>query len=85
MNAKPHVTLYTKPGCHLCEEAKREMLAAGIEGEYSFEEVNIEQDSEAYERYKFEIPVITVNGHKAFKYRLTADEFKRRIRRQAVE
>ena len=57
------------------------MLAAGIEDEYTFEEVNIEEDEDSYERYKFEIPVITVDGHKAFKYRLTADEFRRRIRR----
>jgi glutaredoxin len=82
MSRKPHVILYTKPGCHLCEEAKREMLRAGITDEYSFEEINIEEDSEGYERYKFEIPVVTVNGHKAFKYRLTADDFKRRITRE---
>jgi glutaredoxin len=81
MRAKPHVTLYTKPGCHLCEEAKAEMLAAGIADEYTFAEVNIEEDREAYELYRFEIPVITVDGHKAFKYRLTAEEFRRRIRR----
>jgi glutaredoxin len=81
MSAKPHVTLYTKPGCHLCEEAKQEMLSAGIAAEYTFEEVNIEGDEELYERYKFEIPVVIIDGHKAFKYRLTAEEFKRRIRR----
>ena len=82
MTTKPHVTLYTKPGCHLCEEAKQEMLAAGIADEYSFEEVNIERDKEAYDRYRFEIPVIAIDGRKAFKYRLTAAEFKQRIRRQ---
>lgn len=82
MNAKPHVTLYTKPGCHLCEEAKREMEAAGIPEEYTFEEVNIEEDPESFERYRFEIPVIHINGHKAFKYRLTAREFRDRIRRR---
>lgn len=57
------------------------MLAAGIADEYTFEEINIEDEVEAYERYRFEIPVITVDGHKAFKYRLTAEEFRRRIRR----
>jgi glutaredoxin len=82
MDRKPHVTFYTKPGCHLCEEAKREIQAAGIEDEYTFEEVDIEQDAEAYERYKFEIPVITVDGHKAFKYRLTAGDFRRRLLRR---
>ncbi|MBD0370675.1 MAG: glutaredoxin family protein [Pyrinomonadaceae bacterium] len=81
MSAKPHVTLYTKPGCHLCEEAKQEMMRAEIADEYTFEEVNIEEDAAVYERYRFEIPVITVDGHKAFKHRLTAEEFKRRIRR----
>jgi glutaredoxin len=81
MNKKPHVIFYTKPGCHLCEEAKREIRAAGIEDEYSFEEVNIEEDAESYERYKFEIPVVLIDGHKAFKYRLNAEEFKQRIRR----
>jgi glutaredoxin len=81
MDRKPHVIFYTKPGCHLCEEARLEIQAAGIEDEYTFEEVNIEHDAEAYERYKFEIPVITVDGHKAFKYRLTAEDFRRRLLR----
>jgi glutaredoxin len=84
MPTKPHVKLYTKPGCHLCDEAKQEMLAAGITDEYTFEEVNIERDGEAYERYKFEIPVITINGIKAFKYRLTREEFRRRVRRSST-
>ncbi|HKS30480.1 MAG TPA: glutaredoxin family protein [Pyrinomonadaceae bacterium] len=82
MSEKPHVKLYTKPGCHLCEEARGEMLAARIEDEYTFEEVNIEDDAEAYERYRFEIPVVTVDGRKAFKYRLTAEDFRRRVLRR---
>lgn len=82
MTTKPHVTLYTKPGCHLCDEAKAEMLAAEVEDEYTFEEINIEQDREAHERYKFEIPVVFIDGHKAFKYRLSAAEFRRRIRQR---
>ncbi len=78
---KAHVILYTRPGCHLCEEAKQEMLAAGCAGEYTFEEVNIETEAALKERYGWEIPVIVINGVKAFKYRLTADEFKRKLRR----
>jgi glutaredoxin len=78
---KAHVILYTRPGCHLCEEAKAEMLAAGCAGEYTLEEVNIETDAALHERYGWEIPVIVINGVKAFKYRLTADEFKRKLRR----
>ena len=81
MHEKAHVRLYTRPGCHLCEEAKREMLAAHCADQYTLEEINIDQDTELAERYGQEIPVITINGIKAFKYRLTADDFKRRIQR----
>jgi glutaredoxin len=81
MPTKANVILYTRPGCHLCEEAKEEMLAANCADEYELEEVNIETDAALKERYGWEIPVIVINGVKAFKYRLTADEFKRKLRR----
>lgn len=81
MYTKAHVTLYTKPGCHLCEEAKAQMLAADCSDEYILEEVNIETDPRLRELYGWEIPVVFINGHKAFKYRLTAAEFKRKLRR----
>lgn len=82
---KARVTLYTRPGCHLCEEAKAEMQAAGCADSYTLEEVNIDEDPILKERYGWEIPVIFINGIKAFKYRLTADEFKRKLRRHSGE
>jgi glutaredoxin len=81
MHGKAQVRLYTRPGCHLCEEAKREMLAAACADQYIMEEINIDHDPELAERYGQEIPVITINGIKSFKYRLTASEFKRKILR----
>lgn len=81
MKTKAHVKLYTRPGCHLCEEAKGEILAAGCADEYVLEEVNIDEDPALKELYGWEIPVITINGTKAFKYRLTAAEFKTKLRR----
>lgn len=77
---KARVTIYTKPGCHLCEEAKREIHAARCEGDYTLEEVNIESDPELTRRYGWEIPVVAINGTLAFKYRLTAAEFKRAVK-----
>jgi hypothetical protein len=59
------------------------MLAAGCDTLYTLEEVNIETDPALIERYGLEIPVITINGTRAFKYRLTAREFKARLRRSA--
>ena len=81
MPARAQVILYTRAGCHLCEEAKAEILAAGCRDEYLLEEVDIETDPALVERYGWEIPVVVINGIKAFKYRLTAAEFKRKLRR----
>ena len=85
MPKRARVILYTRPGCHLCEEARAEIGAAGCEDEYLLEEINIESDPALVELYGWEIPVIHINGIKAFKYRLTADEFKRRLRRLSKE
>lgn len=78
---KLEVRLYTRPGCHLCEEARREMLSAGCDEEFTLLEINIDDDPALTELYGWEIPVVTINGHKAFKYRLTAKEFRRRLLR----
>jgi glutaredoxin len=78
---KAHVRLYTRPGCHLCEEAKQEMLAADCAHQYTLEEINIDNDPALQERYRYEIPVITINGIEAFRHRLTADEFKKAMTR----
>lgn len=59
------------------------MLAAGCVDEYVMEEINIETDDALREQYGREIPVVVINGVKAFKYRLTASEFKRKLRRYA--
>lgn len=80
MKEKARVTLYTKPGCHLCEEAKGQMLAAGCADLYELEEVNIETDPQLFERYKHSIPVIAINGVEAFKYHLTAEAFGKAVR-----
>jgi glutaredoxin len=81
LKKKPHVRFYTKPGCHLCEEAKREIERAALSAEFTFEEINIADDAALLERFGLEIPVIFINDVKAFKYQLTASEFKRKLRR----
>lgn len=82
MTEKAHVRIYTKPGCHLCDEAKAEMLKAGCAELYTLEEINIEEDAELKRRYGWDIPVVRINGIVAFKHRLTADEFARQLRRK---
>ena len=85
MTTKPHVIFYTKPGCHLCEDAKREIERAGCAGQFTFEEVNILDDPELRRRYATEIPVVLINGTHAFKYRLTAEDFRRAIKKAKDE
>ena len=79
MADKPHVTFYTKPGCHLCEDAKREISRARLNERFTFEEIDITSDPELQRRYSTEIPVVLINGTHAFKYRLTAEDFRRAI------
>ena len=46
MAEKAQLILYTKPGCHLCDEMKREIQRAGCAELYALAEVNIETDSD---------------------------------------
>jgi glutaredoxin len=76
---KTKVIIYSRPGCHLCEEAKEAMQVANCPGDFTLDEVNIENDPELLERYEDDIPVITFNGVEAFRHRVTAEQFRRRI------
>ncbi len=76
MREKVRVVLYTKHACGLCDDMKAVMNDAGCDELYTLEEVDIEQDARLFERYRFEIPVLCINGVEAFRHRLAADEFK---------
>jgi glutaredoxin len=76
---KPRVTLYTRTGCHLCDDAKQVLLAARGRAEFDYEEVDIDSDAELARRYNDEVPVIAINGAKAFKYRLDMKEFLKKL------
>ena len=69
---KPHVIVYSRPGCHLCDEAKAAISDAGV----SFEEINIESDTELLRKYKYDIPVVTIDGVEAFRHRVDKDKLK---------
>ena len=57
------MTLYTRPGCHLCDEARDEILAMRAAGaEFELEEIDIETDDELHRAYLERIPVVAVDG-----------------------
>ena len=82
MVAAPPVelVLYTRPGCHLCEEVKAVIERVASEYPLHLKEVDIDADLELRERYNEEVPVLFINGRKAFKYRVTLKELRSRLR-----
>jgi glutaredoxin len=58
------VTLYGRPGCHLCDDARAVLERVG----QPFEEVDIETDDELFKRYLERIPVVAVDGVEAFDF-----------------
>ena len=76
-------TLYTRAGCHLCEEAKSELLPLLKEFGLSLREVDIDADPDLQARYGEDIPVIFLNGRKVAKHRVNPWEFRRLLERVA--
>ena len=74
------VTLYTRPGCHLCEEAKTAITPLLHEFGAALREVNIENDAVLEEHYGWDIPVIFIGARKAAKHRVDVDQFRRQLR-----
>src|SRR2546426_1567022 len=62
---KTQVILYTRPGCHLCEEMKKEMARTNCGELYELEEINIESNPELLARYQYDIPLLLINGVEA--------------------
>jgi hypothetical protein len=63
----PVVTLYTRPDCHLCDEAREAILALHRNGaSFRLEEVNIESDPKLHAAYRERIPVCELDGTEVF-------------------
>ena len=79
------LTLYSRPGCHLCDEMKAVVgrIAASIP--LSLEEVDISGHAELERLYGLEIPVLMIDGKKVAKYRIAEVELLRILDRRAGE
>ncbi len=75
----PHVILYTRQGCHLCDVVKESLARLGRNARFTLEEVDIDGDEQLRQRFNEEVPVVFIDGRKAFKYRLDEREFLRRL------
>ena len=77
------VTLYTRIGCHLCEEAKQAIESARSRAAFDYEELDIDSDPRLRQLYNEEVPVIAIDGRKAFKYRVTTAELLKKLAARA--
>ena len=76
---KPQVTLYTRAGCCLCDDAKQVIAAARPAIDFDYAEIDIDADPDLVRLYNDEVPVITINSRKAFKYKININEFLRKL------
>lgn len=76
-----HLTIYSKPGCHLCDAMKAVVRRAlSSRNGISLEEIDISSDPALLELYEMDIPVLMIDGRKAAKYRITGAELTRMLR-----
>jgi glutaredoxin len=76
---KPQVTLYTRAGCCLCDDAKLVIAAARPHADFDYTEIDIDADPDLVLLYNDELPVITIDRRKAFKYRVNMNEFLKKL------
>jgi glutaredoxin len=70
------VTLYSKPGCHLCDDARAVVERVCAELGESYEEISILSDPALQERYGEEIPVALVDGRQHDFWRVSEDRLR---------
>jgi glutaredoxin len=69
------ITLYGRPGCHLCEDARLVLERIGE----PFDEVDIESDDELLKRYLERIPVIALDGEELYDFFVDEQDLRRRV------
>jgi glutaredoxin len=75
------IVLYTKVGCHLCDEARAALDELAAEVDFELSEVEILDDPALYERYRYRIPVIAINGVEALEGRFELEDLRAAISR----
>lgn len=79
MPAARNVVLYSRKGCHLCEVVKESLTKLSRRGGFDWREIDVDSDDQLRRQFNDEVPVVFIDGRKAFKYRMDEREFLRRI------
>ena len=73
------VTLFSRPGCHLCDEAREALARVREQAPFELDEVDIESDDALHARYLERIPVVVLDGEELFDYFVDEAALLRRI------
>jgi glutaredoxin len=79
------VTIYSRQGCHLCDQMKAVVERVGRSVAIAVEQIDVSTDPALEARYGVDIPVLLVGGMKAAKYRVTEEELRRILSARAGE
>ena len=75
------VVLYTRPGCHLCDDARAMLERARATIPFAFQERNIDEDDAFLRRHLERIPVIEIDGEEAFELQIDETELRGHLAR----
>jgi glutaredoxin len=75
----PTVTLYGRPGCHLCDDARAALERVRAGRPFALEEIDIESDDALLARYLERIPVVALDGEELFDYVVDEAELTARL------
>ena len=71
--------VYSRKGCHLCEIVKESLGKLQKRGGFTWREIDVDSDAETRRRFTDEVPVVFIDGRKAFKYHMDEQEFLRKL------
>jgi glutaredoxin len=71
----PRLTLYHAPDCHLCERARSVLQQSGV----PFDEVDITGNAELEAKYREWLPVVEIDGERAFVYTVDEAALRRKL------
>jgi glutaredoxin len=75
------ITLYGKPGCHLCDSARAVVERVRAEREFELEEVDVTLDPVVHGRYGERIPVLELDGDELFEFFVQETALRERLDR----
>ncbi|HEX6988086.1 MAG TPA: glutaredoxin family protein [Bacillota bacterium] len=78
----PRLRFFTKPDCELCEHALEVVESVRRRVAFELEQIDITADPDLFQRYRYRIPVIEIDGEAAFELTVREDRLLARLRRR---